>query len=240
MPPRPRRYGEAGLRLAWEAQVTALAEADPDAAARVAGLVTAALAAPPPSRAAATALTALAAAPVLRRVPPGGGVVEALTALAAAPAGRLTAGPYGDLALGDLLLVTLAEAVALAAGPAGAEPARLDPAAVRDVCRLFADVLAGRAPGRSVEVRVTDGRLRVGVAVQCVAGPRHTRGTPPNVVEVPSALAWLRLATGGLGWDDAVAGGLVRASGERADLGPLLPLADLLGEARTAPARPDA
>lgn len=239
MPPRPRRYDEAGLRLAWEAQVTALAETDPDAAARVAGSLTEALVAPPPPRAAATALTALSVAPPSRPAPHGSGVVEALTALAAAPAGRLTAGPYGDLALGDLLLVTLADAVALAAGPAGAEPARLDPAAVRSVCRLFADALAGRAPGRAVEVRVTDGRLRVGVAVQCVAGPRHTRGTPPNVVEVPSALSWIRLATGGLGWDDAVADGLVRASGERADLGALLPLVDVRREAPPEPSRPD-
>ena len=237
MPPRPRRYDEAALRLAWEAQVTALAEADPHAAARVAGSLAAALAAPPPPRAAATAVTALTVAAGARPAADVSGVVEAL---AAAPAGRLTAGPLGDLALGDLLLLTLAEAVARAAGPAGAEPARLDPAAVRTVCRLLADALAARAPGRAVEVRVTDGPLRVGVAVQCVAGPRHTRGTPPNVVEVPSALAWLRLATGGLRWDDAVAGGLVRASGERADLGPLMPLADLLREAPPAPSRPDA
>jgi hypothetical protein len=244
VPPRARRYDEAELRRAWEAQVTALAEADPVAAGRVAGVLADALTAPPPPRATATALPALASlAAVLTPPPvpgPPGGVVEALAALAGAPAGRVTTGPYGDLGLGDLLLVTLTEAVARAAGPAGAEPARLDPAAVRTVARLLADALAVRAPGRSVEVRVTDGPLRVGVAVQCVAGPRHTRGTPPNVVEVSSALAWVRLAAGGLGWEAAVADGLVLPSGERADLRALLPLVDVLRVAPAEPSRPDA
>ncbi|MGI8697947.1 MAG: sterol carrier family protein, partial [Mycobacteriales bacterium] len=54
-----------------------------------------------------------------------------------------------------------------------------------------------------------------GVAVQCVEGPRHTRGTPPNVVETDPA-GWLELATGRLRWADAVADGRVRASGSRA------------------------
>jgi len=58
---------------------------------------------------------------------------------------------------------------------------------------------------------------------QCLAGPRHTRGTPPNVVET-DAETWLALATGTLRWADAVAAARVRASGERADLSPLLPL----------------
>jgi hypothetical protein len=56
-----------------------------------------------------------------------------------------------------------------------------------------------------------------------VEGPRHTRGTPPNVVET-DPLTWIRLATGRLAWKDAVAEGKVSASGERADLGELLPL----------------
>ena len=57
------------------------------------------------------------------------------------------------------------------------------------------------APGNAVEVRVPpDG------AVQAVEGPRHTRGTPPNVVET-DAQTWLALATGALTWDDAVADG---------------------------------
>ena len=61
-------------------------------------------------------------------------------------------------------------------------------------------------------------------AVQCVEGPRHTRGTPPNVVETDPA-TWLGLASGALAWADAVASGRVRASGSRADLSALLPLA---------------
>jgi putative sterol carrier protein len=59
--------------------------------------------------------------------------------------------------------------------------------------------------------------------VQCVEGPRHTRDTPGNVVEC-DAVTWLELATGRLGWNEAVDTGRVQASGERADLSPLLPL----------------
>lgn len=75
-----------------------------------------------------------------------------------------------------------------------------------------------RAPGRSVEVRVPPY-----AAIQCVAGPRHTRGTPPNVVET-DAETFLRLATGEIAFAEAVAAGRVRASGVRADLTPYLPL----------------
>jgi len=79
--------------------------------------------------------------------------------------------------------------------------------------------LAVRAPGRSVEVRVPPFG-----AVQCVEGPRHTRGTPPNVVEAEPRI-WLALALGRLSWADAVAIGAVRASGARADaIGDHLPL----------------
>ncbi len=60
-------------------------------------------------------------------------------------------------------------------------------------------------------------------AVQAVEGPRHTRGTPPNVVETDPQ-TWLQLATGALTWDDAVANGRIRASGARADLRDWLPL----------------
>lgn len=71
-------------------------------------------------------------------------------------------------------------------------------------------ILAAELPGNSVEVRVPPF-----AAAQCVEGPRHTRGTPPNVVETDPR-TWLRLATGRLTWDEAVAQGLVRASGTRA------------------------
>ena len=77
---------------------------------------------------------------------------------------------------------------------------------------------AQQNPGRSVEVRVTPV-----AAVQAIAGPRHTRGTPPNVVEMEPA-AWLLLITGRLRWAAAVADGVVRASGTRADLSAHLPL----------------
>jgi hypothetical protein len=81
--------------------------------------------------------------------------------------------------------------------------------------------LAQQVPGRSVELRVPPH-----VAVQCIEGPRHTRGTPPNVVETDAA-TWLRLATGRLSWADAVADGKVVASGNRADLSRFLPLRPL-------------
>lgn len=71
-------------------------------------------------------------------------------------------------------------------------------------------ILAAELPGRAVEVRVPPF-----AAVQCVEGPRHTRGSPPNIVET-DARTWLRLATGRLTWDAAVAGGQVYASGTRA------------------------
>ncbi|HEY5853304.1 MAG TPA: sterol carrier family protein [Aldersonia sp.] len=76
--------------------------------------------------------------------------------------------------------------------------------------RMSARTLEQVAPGHSVEVRVPPF-----VAVQCIAGPRHTRGTPPNIVETDPR-TWLLLATGRLGFDDAVATGMVTESGSRA------------------------
>jgi Bacterial SCP ortholog len=84
--------------------------------------------------------------------------------------------------------------------------------------RWTLELLAEKAPGGTVEVRVPP----YGV-VQCVPGPRHTRGTPPNVVETDAA-SWLALVTGLVEWSEAAAGGRVRASGLRADLSPYLPL----------------
>jgi len=92
------------------------------------------------------------------------------------------------------------------------------PEQTRLLVKHFLAVLAERAPGASVEVRVPPY-----AAVQAVAGVRHTRGTPPAVVEL-DADTWIALATGSLTWTDAEADGQVRASGERADLSPLLPL----------------
>lgn len=84
--------------------------------------------------------------------------------------------------------------------------------------RGLAEQLAASAPGHSVELRVPPHS-----AVQLVEGPRHTRGTPPTVVEV-EPLAFVELCTGRLSWPDAVADGRVRTSGGRGDLSGLLPL----------------
>lgn len=78
--------------------------------------------------------------------------------------------------------------------------------------------LAQEHPGRSVEIRVPPHS-----AVQAIEGLRHTRGTPPNVIET-DADTWLSLVTGELGFAQAVADGRVHASGTRADLSALLPL----------------
>jgi uncharacterized protein (TIGR03083 family) len=93
-----------------------------------------------------------------------------------------------------------------------------DRQAVAAVVRLLADALAAAAPGNSVEVRIPPY-----AAVQCVEGPRHTRGTPPNVVET-DPMTWIRLAAGRVSWSEALAAARVAASGERADLGPYLPV----------------
>ena len=78
--------------------------------------------------------------------------------------------------------------------------------------------LAAISPGRAIEVRVPPYAV-----IQCGEGPTHTRGTPPNVIEM-LAETWLSLANGSLTWDEAMRAGEIRASGARADLSPLLPL----------------
>ncbi len=89
---------------------------------------------------------------------------------------------------------------------------------VATAVRFSLEELGSRAPGGSTEVRVPP----YGV-VQCIAGPRHKRGTPPNVVETDPQ-TWLRLAVGLVEWRDEVRAGRVRSSGERSDLSPYLPL----------------
>ncbi|MBA9002563.1 sterol carrier family protein [Thermomonospora cellulosilytica] len=103
----------------------------------------------------------------------------------------------------------------LAALDAGAEPGR---PLLRAAVRVTLDRLAEAAPGRAVEVRVPPF-----AAVQCMEGPRHTRGTPPNVVEM-DAVTWLELATGRVTWDEAVHARRITAGGPRADLSALVPL----------------
>ncbi len=92
------------------------------------------------------------------------------------------------------------------------------PDVVGDAVRFTLEELATRHPGRSVEVRVPPFG-----AIQCLAGPVHRRGTPPNTVETDAA-TWLSLAVGRLAWAEAVVAGTVRPSGIRADLSAVLPL----------------
>jgi hypothetical protein len=99
----------------------------------------------------------------------------------------------------------------VADGTAGKEDLRL-------LTKHYLALLEAKAPGRSVEVRVPPY-----AAVQCIEGVRHTRGTPPAVVETDAA-TWIAVATGGTSWHEAVDQGRVTASGERTDLTPLLPL----------------
>jgi hypothetical protein len=100
-------------------------------------------------------------------------------------------------------------------------PSRADLAAA---VRLTARTLAAAAPGASVEVRIPPF-----VAVQCISGPRHTRGTPPNVVETDPR-TWLLLVTGLLQLTAASAAGAVQLSGSRAgEIQTWLPLVRLAG-----------
>jgi uncharacterized protein (TIGR03083 family) len=93
-----------------------------------------------------------------------------------------------------------------------------DPVAKRYAVKALVEVLVERAPGHAVEVRIPPY-----TAVQVVEGPRHTRGTPPNTVEI-DPVAWLDLATGRTTWGEAVRTGTARVRGDRADLSPWLPL----------------
>ncbi len=106
--------------------------------------------------------------------------------------------------------------VTTAIAAAGGE---LDAAGTRDAVRATLGWIAQTHPGRSVEIRVPP----QGVVQAIAGGPRHTRGTPPNVVEM-NAATWLALVAGTLSWADAVADGRISASGTRADLSGLLPL----------------
>ncbi|MBT2674222.1 maleylpyruvate isomerase family mycothiol-dependent enzyme [Streptomyces sp. ISL-14] len=141
--------------------------------------------------------------------------------LADAPGDRLLAARTGAMTLADYLVTRTVELVVHTDDLNAAVPGLdipYDRQALAACTRLLADALAARAPGGSTEVRIPPYAV-----VQCVEGPRHTRGTPPNVVET-DPLTWIRLATGRVAWQDAVAEAQVSASGERADLGGLLPL----------------
>lgn len=137
-------------------------------------------------------------------------LLAAVTAQRAALGTGPWAGPVSVPALGAACVDSVLEAL-----DAGLTPQR---EALRGAAIHTLGLLESLAPGRAVEVRVPPF-----AAVQCVAGPRHTRGTPPNVVET-DAVTWVKLATGRLGWPGAAAQGSVRASGPRADLSQYLPL----------------
>ena len=146
--------------------------------------------------------------------------LEADAAVATAGATFVVPARLGAIGLTDFLATRCVEATVHSLDLAQAldtEP-KLDDGAVGVSVRVLAAALARRSPGRSVELRVPPH-----AAVQCVEGPRHTRGTPPNVVET-DAVTWLELATGRLAWSDAVSAGKVSASGERADLAAYLPV----------------
>jgi hypothetical protein len=109
----------------------------------------------------------------------------------------------------------LQDPAAVAGALARDEHSRAD---LKLLTKHFLAVLSIKAPGHSVEVRVPPY-----AAAQVIPGVRHTRGTPPAVVELDAA-TWIGLATGQVTWADALADGKIRASGQRADLTPYLPL----------------
>ncbi|WP_328720759.1 maleylpyruvate isomerase family mycothiol-dependent enzyme [Streptomyces sp. NBC_00247] len=137
-----------------------------------------------------------------------------------APADRLLPTRAGSMLLGDYLVTRTVELIAHTDDLNAATGLDIpyDRQALAAATRLLADALAERAPGGSVEVRVPPFAV-----VQCIGGPQHTRGTPPNVVET-DPLTWIRLATGRAGWSEEREAARVSASGERADLTGLLPL----------------
>jgi len=141
--------------------------------------------------------------------------------LGTAPDDRLLAARTGAMTLGDYLVTRTVELVVHTDDLNRAVPGLgipCDRQALAACTRLLADALVVKAPGGSTEVRIPPYAV-----VQCVEGPRHTRGTPPNVVET-DPLTWVRLATGRTEWKAALEDAKVSASGERADLGGLLPL----------------
>lgn len=137
-------------------------------------------------------------------------MLAALDAQRAALAEPPWSGELSRAALGQASVTAVTRAIG-----AGAEPVR---ETLRAAVGYLLDLLAARAPGRAVEVRVPPF-----AAIQCIEGPRHTRGTPPNVVEA-DAVTFVALATGQLAWAAAMAAGRVRASGPRADISAYLPL----------------
>lgn len=148
--------------------------------------------------------------------------VDPRPALAGRSASQVVRTARGPISLVDWVRTRLLELVVHADDLSRSFPERRPvaspPAAVADAVRFLSDAFAEQVPGRSLELRVPPI-----AAVQALAGPRHTRGTPANVVET-DPLSWMRLATGRMRFADAVAQGTVRASGARSDLSELLPV----------------
>ncbi|MFI6345073.1 sterol carrier family protein [Streptomyces sp. NPDC050560] len=199
------------------------------------GAVASALERPEPNRADLTLLdwastTAEQAEPIAAaaRQLAGGDLVElydgvaerVAKGLAQAPPDRLLDTRTGAMTLTDYLVTRTVELTVHTddLNRATGLDVPLERQALATAVRLLADTLAAKAPGGATEVRIPPFAV-----VQCVEGPRHTRGTPPNVVET-DPLTWLRLATGRTTWEAAREAAKVAASGERADLSGLLPL----------------
>lgn len=240
MPPKRRRYDDATVRAAltaqWDRLVPAAeaAASGPTSATRLPGWTVTDLLAhltgtvrrladaldrAAPSRATVELVDYYTGPDVAEPEPApdlAAAVAAARSALANVPANRLVRVGAGDLRLTDYLVTRVVEAVVH--GLDLPEPVSPDRAALRVTAQLLADTLAARHPGRTVELRVPPY-----AAVQCVAGPVHTRGTPGNVVEI-DPVAWVELATGRAAWPDELAAGRVAASGTRADLSAYLPL----------------
>jgi uncharacterized protein (TIGR03083 family) len=141
-------------------------------------------------------------------------VQPALDALDAYPEDTVVHQATGNHSLADAAVFRIIEGVVHGLD-VGIEP---DRTALRLVVKELAEAFAAKHPGKSVELRIPPYS-----AVQCLEGPRHTRGTPPNVVEA-QPIAWVRVAAGREAWTDLVRTGQITASGERSDLSSLLPL----------------
>jgi hypothetical protein len=89
-----------------------------------------------------------------------------------------------------------------------------DPEIMSQVKEVLAKI-SKLAPCHAVELRIPPYS-----AIQCVEGPKHTRGTPPNVVEM-SAEVLFAISSGVITWGDAISDGRISASGERSDLSAL-------------------
>ncbi|MCC3767877.1 sterol carrier family protein [Streptomyces sp. UNOC14_S4] len=143
------------------------------------------------------------------------GLLRALARPEAAELGRLFAMRFGPILLSDFLVTRLVETVVHADDLADALGLGFphDRFALASVTRLLADAFADRGPDAAAELRVPP------YATVPAPGP----STPPSVVET-DPLTWVRLATGRLGWSEAVASGAVSARGERSDLSTWLPI----------------